>query len=179
MDNEQITNGLKCLFAASQDPSRALSHFVPALLLCDTNSPELEGNLVLSRLDTSSAHDVDTLPILSLAEQCVIVALKRTIDKAPSENVTFDAVYDEYSTGFPASSKVEDAVVLARKFNRIVLRAAVDNLVKKGILSITSSDSNQTMDTRQVIHFKLPLCLLPKVIPDCPVSLCKLAEEVR
>ena len=179
MEDEQITKGLECLFVANQDPSRALSHFVPALLLCDKDSPELECNLVLSRLDTSSVHDVDTLPVLSLAEQCVIVALKRTIDKVPSENVTFDALYEEYSTGFPASAKVEDAMVLARKFNRIILRAAVDNLSKNGILNITSSDSSQTMDTRQAIHFKMPLCLLPKVIPDCPVSLCKLAEEVR
>jgi len=178
LESEQIAKCLECLFAANQDPSRALSCFVPALLFCDKKSPEPNCSLVLSRLG-ASIHGVDALPTFSLAEQCAIVALKRAVDKVPSESVTFDALYEEYSAGFPASAKVEDAIVLARKFNRIVLRAAVDNLVASGILNVASSDSNRTTDTRQAIHFKLPLCLLPKVIPDCPISLCKLAEEVR
>lgn len=128
----------------------------------------------------------DRLPTLCVAEWCALVAMKRCAEKHPQDPVNFDRLYEEYSSGFAASARTNDAATLARKFSRTVLRAAVDMLVAKGIIQTGRSHDRgglggETVGTREDICSRFPLGRLPELLPmdsSCPDVLRRLATEV-
>lgn len=118
----------------------------------------------------------------SLIEMCALVAMKRTRDKAPDEIVTFDALYEEYAVGFSHSEKASSQVnMLGHRFQKAVMRAAVDGLIEKGVLISSSSAAlGETVGYREELSSRLPLFGLPDMlekISSCPTTLVKLASE--
>lgn len=128
--------------------------------------------------------DLDQLSGLCVTEWCILIAMKRCLDKHPDETVNFDLLFEEYSNGFTASARTNDAAALARKFSRTVLRAAADMLVAKGIISvgkIAERGRCDTVNTREDISVRIPLGRLPEWLQresSCPDVLKKLATEV-
>lgn len=187
MTNDAVVAALEMLFERDHDPVGALvSLFLDGLLQCTSRSPELRPTRVRAEAQHMSQ---DTLPALSLAEQCVLVACKRAASKCPGEPVTFDALFDEYALGFGASATVHDGSLLGARFSRPVMRAAVDGLLAKGVLHRgeaggqgAGAPSSMTVDTREEIHCRWPLSVLPELLLQAASgssseSLRKLAAE--
>lgn len=118
---------------------------------------------------------------LSLAEQCILVAIKRVQAKFPGEPVCFDAVFDEYRHGFAASAKTSDGALLARKFCPLVMRAAVDALVQKDLLATSRSGRGETIDTWEEVAPRIPLTHIAELLAaegsGAGVALRRLAAE--
>jgi origin recognition complex subunit 4 len=108
------------LYDVDRDPIISLTRvFLDPLLSCSADQPELRLNLPDLPTTTTTSFDFpDAIPPLSLAEQCCLVAWKRTAEKCPEEVVTFDALFEEYARGFAASAKVPDAHLLCGRFSR-------------------------------------------------------------
>jgi hypothetical protein len=128
-----------------------------------------------------SQESNDHLPDLSMAEWCALIALKRASNKHPEESINFDMLFTEYSQGFAASAKINDGALIARKFSRTVMRAALDMLVGRGIVQSAKSEMGETIDTRETLLARIPLVQIPELLSrfpnDCPSPLKKLAAE--
>lgn len=127
-------------------------------------------------------HILEQLNELSPAEWSILVALKRAQAKCPELSLTFEVLYDEYVHGFAASSRTHDAILsLSRSHSRTVLRAALDMLVARGIITTNAAEAGQTVAVREAIEMRIPLTRLPEWITragsSCPEALCKLTME--
>lgn len=171
--DNKVIDRLKELFDLDHDPRPALSHFLPSLInLRSGTSTKLTMNDSIVPQSGGCG--------LSLAELCALTAMRRVLAKEPAEIITFDALYHEYHLGFASSAKAPEGRMLGERFNRWVVRAAVDSLVRKGWLSCSiGSTLTETIDTRQAIYWKFPMRQLPDMIgAQCTDSLYKLLTEV-
>lgn len=133
-------------------------------------------------LQEEKDYILEQLNELSTAEWSILVALKRAQAKCPELPLTFEVLYDEYVHGFATSSRTHDATLsLTRSHSRTVLRAALDMLVARGIITSNMAEAGQTVAVREAIEMRIPLARLPEWITQsessCPEALCKLTME--
>lgn len=176
MRDEDILEYLECKYQQDHDPLAALYIFAESLLRCTGAS--LDVDLIHSNV----APQDEVIDGLSVAEWCVLIAIRRARQKNPEALVNFDVLFDEYRVGFAASAKINDGAMWASKFTRPIIHAAVDTLITKGWLRTSKSDTGETVDTREELYTRIPLGHLPELLAsvsnNCPSPLKKLATEI-
>lgn len=179
--DQKLLTKLESFFEGDRDPTIPLTEvFLSPLISCTVDDPILRV-APSSDKPAPSSERCDRLPSLSLAEQCCLVAWKRTAEKCPEEFVSFDALYEEYARGFASSVKVPDAHLLASRFSRTLMRAAMDGLKSKGIIFQSPRNGpGESLETRVELLMRWPVSLLPDLLAyaGAPENLCKLAKEV-
>lgn len=86
--------------------------------------------------------------------------------KNPGDSITMDIIFDEYSVGFATSGISGDASNLHTRFTKTIIKAAVESLLTKGILTTTSSDfrmmPDETVTNRESLSCRMPISQLPE-----------------